>query len=118
MRVNDLAQESEKTRVVDQQHAEGALVLPDPESKFKEPALYKVWLHNDDYTPMEFVVEVLETIFHKANTLATKVMLEIHNQGSGLCGVFPYEIAETKVAQVIDKAKQHRHPLKCTMEEE
>jgi ATP-dependent Clp protease adaptor protein ClpS len=110
-----LAQEREKTRL---DETEGALVLPDLESTLKEPSLYKVWLHNDDYTPMEFVVEILETIFRKANTLATKVMLDIHNKGSGLCGVYPYEIAETKVAQVIDKAKQHRHPLKCTMEEE
>ena len=94
------------------------LVLPLDRVELREPPLYKVLLHNDDFTPMEFVVEILETVFHKANSLATKVMLDVHNNGSGLCGVYPYEVSETKVAQFIDKAKQHRHPLKCTMEEE
>lgn len=95
-----------------------ALVLPLDREEIKEPSMYKVLLYNDDFTPMEFVVEILETIFHKANTLATKVMLDVHHNGSGLCGIYPYEVAETKVAQVTDKAKQHRYPLKCTMEEE
>ncbi len=97
---------------------QGTLVLPVTEPTTKVPSLYKVFLHNDDYTPMEFVVEILESIFHKANTLATQIMLDVHKKGSGLCGIYPYEVAETKVALVKDRAKQHRHPLKCTMEEE
>lgn len=93
-------------------------VLPRTEEEVKVPRLYKVLLHNDDYTPMEFVIEILESIFHKANPLATQIMLDVHKKGSGLCGVYPYEVAETKVSQVIGKAKKHRHPLRCTMEEE
>jgi len=79
--------------------------------------LYRVVLLNDDYTPMEFVVDVLESIFGMERTRATQVMLEVHTKGKGVCGVFSYEIAETKVAQVMSTAKQHQHPLLCTMEE-
>ena len=83
----------------------------------KEPPLYRVVLLNDDYTPMEFVVEILETIFGMERTRATQVMLEVHTKGKGVCGVYNFEIAETKVAQVMGIAQQHQHPLLCTMEE-
>jgi ATP-dependent Clp protease adaptor protein ClpS len=83
----------------------------------KRPPLYRVILLNDDYTPMEFVVEVLQKIFSLDRATATRVMLEVHTKGKGVCGVFTYEIAETKVAQVTGLAQQHQHPLLCTMEE-
>ncbi|MFZ8990324.1 MAG: ATP-dependent Clp protease adapter ClpS [Pseudohongiellaceae bacterium] len=85
--------------------------------KLKKPPLYKVILVNDDYTPMEFVVEVLEMIFGMDRPKATRIMLEVHTQGKGICGVYTYEIAETKVAQVSAFADQHQHPLLCTLEE-
>ena len=85
--------------------------------KLKRPPLYRVILINDDYTPMEFVVEVLETVFGMERSQATRVMLEVHTKGKGICGVYSYEIAETKVAQVTKIAHQQQHPLLCTMEE-
>lgn len=85
--------------------------------KLKRPPLYRVILVNDDYTPMEFVVEVLETVFGMERSQATRVMLEVHTKGKGICGIYSYEIAETKVAQVTKIAQQHQHPLLCTMEE-
>lgn len=85
--------------------------------KVKPPSLFRVVLINDDFTPMEFVVDILETIFNMDRTKATQVMLEVHTKGKGVCGVFSYEIAETKVAQVMTFAKQQQHPLLCTMEE-
>jgi ATP-dependent Clp protease adaptor protein ClpS len=85
--------------------------------KLKRPPLYRVILLNDDYTPMEFVVGVLESVFGLDRNTATRIMLEVHHQGSGVCGVYTYEIAETKVAQVTALAQQHQHPLLCTMEE-
>lgn len=85
--------------------------------KVKPPSLYRVVLLNDDFTPMEFVVEILESIFGMERTRATQVMLEVHTKGKGICGVFSHEIAETKVAQVMTMANQHQHPLICTMEE-
>lgn len=85
--------------------------------KLKRPPLYRVVLINDDYTPMEFVVDILETVFSMERTRATQVMLEVHTKGKGVCGVYNYEIAETKVAQVMGIARQHQHPLLCTMEE-
>jgi ATP-dependent Clp protease adaptor protein ClpS len=84
--------------------------------KTKKPPLYKVLLLNDDYTPMEFVVHVLERFFSKSREEATRIMLHVHQKGIGVCGVFTYEVAETKVAQVIDLARQNQHPLQCTME--
>lgn len=86
--------------------------------KTKKPSLYKVLLLNDDYTPMEFVVFVLERFFNKGREEATRIMLHVHHKGVGICGVYTYEIAETKVAQVMDMARQHGHPLQCTMEKE
>jgi len=86
--------------------------------KTKKPSLYKVLLLNDDYTPMEFVIEILEAIFGKSHEEATRIMLQVHNKGVGVCGVYTYEIAETKVSQTMDYARQHQHPLQCTMEKE
>ncbi|MDX1481333.1 MAG: ATP-dependent Clp protease adapter ClpS [Woeseiaceae bacterium] len=85
--------------------------------KLRRPPLYRVILINDDYTPMEFVVGILESIFGMERTRATQVMLEVHTKGKGVCGVYNFEIAETKVAQVMGIAQQHQHPLLCTMEE-
>lgn len=93
------------------------LAVAEAQPKIKRPPLYRVVLLNDDFTPMEFVVEILESIFGMQRTRATQVMLEIHSKGKGLCGVFNFDIAETKVAQVMGVAKQQQHPLLCTMEE-
>jgi ATP-dependent Clp protease adaptor protein ClpS len=84
----------------------------------KKPHLYKVLLLNDDYTPMEFVIHVLERFFNKGREDATRIMLHVHQKGAGVCGVFTFEVAETKVAQVMDFARQHQHPLQCRMEKE
>ncbi len=84
----------------------------------KEPSLYRVVLLNDDYTTMEFVIHVLETVFHKSPVEATQIMLSIHKKGAGLCGVYTREIAETKVFTVHDMAVKNKFPLKCTMEKE
>jgi len=86
--------------------------------KTKKPSLYKVLLLNDDYTPMEFVVHVLEKFFHKGRQEATDIMLTVHRKGVGICGVFTYEVAEAKVTLVMDFSRQHGHPLKCTLEKE
>ena len=93
------------------------LALEDAKPKLKKPPLYRVVLLNDDYTPMEFVVEVLELIFGLDREQATRIMLEVHTKGKGICGVFTYEIAETKVAQVSSFAQQNQHPLLSTLEE-
>ncbi len=87
-------------------------------TRTKKPSLYRVLLLNDDYTPMEFVVYVLERFFQKNQEEATTIMLHVHQNGVGLCGVFTYEVAETKVAQVLDLARRHEHPLQCTMEKD
>ncbi len=86
--------------------------------KTKKPSLYKVLLLNDDYTPMEFVVHILERFFNKGREEATRIMLHVHQKGVGICGVYTYEVAETKVTQVMDFSRQHQHPLQCTMEKE
>jgi len=83
----------------------------------KPPPLYKVLLLNDDYTPMDFVVVVLQTVFAMSRERATQVMLQVHREGMGVCGTYVREIATTKVDQVIDLARRHQHPLQCTMEE-
>lgn len=93
------------------------LAVEEAKPKLKKPPLFRVVLLNDDYTPMEFVVEVLELIFSMDRPKATRIMLEVHTQGKGVCGVFTYEIAETKVAQVSTFAEQNQHPLLCTLEE-
>jgi ATP-dependent Clp protease adaptor protein ClpS len=93
-------------------------VVTKSREKTQRPAMYKVLLLNDDYTPMEFVVHVLERFFGKSQEDATRIMLHVHNHGVGVCGVFTYEVAETKVSQVIDFARQNQHPLQCTMEKD
>jgi len=105
-------------RPTDIEHYEGHdLTVEEAQPKVKLPPLYRVVLINDDFTPMEFVVDILETLFGMERTRATQVMLEVHTKGKGICGVFNYEIAETKVAQVMSIANQQQHPLLCTMEE-
>jgi len=91
-------------------------VITKVKPKTKRPNLYRVLILNDDYTPMEFVVHVLERFFNKDAEAATKIMLHVHHHGIGECGVFTYEIAETKVTQVMDFARKHQHTLQCVME--
>ena len=93
-------------------------VVQEAKPKLQKPPFYKVILLNDDYTPMEFVVAILQRIFHKSREEATRIMLHVHQKGIGICGVFTWEVAETKVRQVLDFAKENRHPLKCTLEPE
>jgi len=92
-------------------------VITETEKKLKRPPLYKVLLHNDDYTTKEFVVQILQYVFHKEHTAAVQIMLHVHKKGIGVAGVFPHEVAETKVVLVESLARQHEYPLKCTMEE-
>lgn len=93
------------------------VVVEEASPRLKRPPLFQVILLNDDYTPMEFVVDVLEKFFGMGRTQATRVMLEVHTKGKGVCGVFTYEIAETKVAQVTTYSRDNQHPLMCTLEE-
>jgi ATP-dependent Clp protease adaptor protein ClpS len=93
-------------------------VLLKTRPKTKKPSMYKVLLLNDDYTPMEFVIHVLEKFFKKNRQEATEIMLHVHRRGVGLCGVFTYEIAETRVAQVMEFARTNEQPLQCTMEKD
>jgi len=92
-------------------------VLETVASRLKTPPLFKVVLLNDDFTPMEFVVEVLQQFFSKTREQATEIMLKVHTEGAGICGVYPKDIAETRVEQVVAFARQHQHPLQCVMEE-
>ena len=96
--------------------ADGGLALENARPELKKPPLFKVVLLNDDYTPMEFVVEVLETFFLMNREQATQVMLTVHTQGKGVCGVYTRDIAETKAAQVNQYAREHQHPLLCEIE--
>ncbi len=93
-------------------------VVVETKPKTKKPALYKVLMLNDDYTPMEFVVYVLQRFFNKGQEPAVNIMLTVHNKGLAVVGVYPFEIAETKVTQVMDSARSNQHPLQCTMEKE
>ena len=86
--------------------------------KTKKPSMYKVIMLNDDYTPMEFVVHIIERFFAKSREEATQIMLHVHQRGVGICGVYTYEVAETKVTQVMDFARQHQHPLQCTLDKD
>lgn len=97
-------------------NAPGISVITKVKPRTKRPSLYRVLILNDDYTPMEFVVHVLERFFNKDVEAATQIMLHVHHHGIGECGVFTYEIAETKVTQVMDFARKHQHPLQCVME--
>lgn len=98
---------------LDSQHD---LVVEKAPARTAPPPMYQVLLLNDDYTPMEFVVHVLEQFFSKDREAATRIMLHVHNHGAGECGVYTYEVAETKVTQVMDFARKHQHPLQCVME--
>ena len=96
----------------------GTDVVTRTRTKTKKPSLYKVLLLNDDYTPMEFVVYILERFFNKPSDEATRIMMHVHQKGVGVCGVYTFEVAETKVTQVMNFSRQHDHPLQCTMEKE
>jgi ATP-dependent Clp protease adaptor protein ClpS len=98
-------------------NSDEGLALKEARPEIKEPPLYKVVLMNDDFTPMEFVVMLLEKLFAMDREKATRVMLHVHTQGKGVCGVYTHEIAETKVAQANEYARRHQHPLLCSMEE-
>jgi ATP-dependent Clp protease adaptor protein ClpS len=95
---------------------EDDIAVQESKPKLEKPRLYKVLLLNDDYTPMEFVVILLERFFAKQREQAVQIMLHVHQKGVGVCGVYPRDIAETKVNQVLDFARDHQHPLQCTME--
>jgi ATP-dependent Clp protease adaptor protein ClpS len=97
-------------------HKDQGLALEEARPEVKLPPMYRVVLINDDYTPMDFVIEILQTFFRMSHDRATQVMLHVHTRGKGVCGVFTFEIAETKVAQVNEYSRQSEHPLKCTME--
>ena len=105
-------------RRADQDNGTGTGVAIKTRPKTKKPSLYKVLMLNDDYTPMEFVVHVLERFFSKTQQEATQIMLHVHRRGVGVCGVYTFEVAETKVNQTIDYARRHQHPLQCTLEKE
>jgi ATP-dependent Clp protease adaptor protein ClpS len=94
----------------------GGAVITKTKPLTKRPNMYRVLLLNDDYTPMEFVVDVLQRFFNKDREAATRIMLHVHNHGIGECGIYTYEVAETKVTQVMDFARKHQHPLQCVME--
>jgi ATP-dependent Clp protease adaptor protein ClpS len=96
--------------------APGTAVITKTKPQTKRPSMYRVLILNDDYTPMEFVVHVLERFFNKDREAATRIMLHVHHHGIGECGVYTYEVAETKVTQVMDFARKHQHPLQCVME--
>jgi ATP-dependent Clp protease adaptor protein ClpS len=100
----------------DEEGGTGVGVATRTRAKAKKPSLYKVLMLNDDYTPMEFVVLVLQRFFRMSLEDATRVMLHVHQKGVGVCGIFSYEVAESKVSQVIDFARQNQHPLQCTLE--
>ena len=93
-------------------------IVLEEKPKLKKPPLYKVIMLNDDYTPMEFVVEMLQTYFSKSQEQATEIMLHIHQKGIGICGLYTYEIAESKATQVLDKARKNQHPLQIKLEKE
>ncbi len=94
------------------------VLVAQPKVRLERPPLYKVVLLNDDYTPMDFVVKVLENIFHKDASEAAMIMLEVHNKGAGICGVYTRDVAETKTDQTLYLARQHEHPLQCVIEKE
>jgi ATP-dependent Clp protease adaptor protein ClpS len=106
------------TSMTDTSQKTGDLVLERTEKQTKEPARFKVLLINDDYTTMDFVVEVLETVFHRTPAEAFRIMMQVHTQGKGLCGVYTFEVAETKVEAVHELARQNGFPLRASLEEE
>ncbi|GJL94388.1 MAG: ATP-dependent Clp protease adapter protein ClpS [Hyphococcus sp.] len=102
----------------DNENGQGVGVVTKTAPKTKRPSLYKVMLLNDDYTPQEFVVWLLQAVFKKDAEEAVQVMMHVHNNGVGICGVYTYEVAETKVAQVMELSRRNQHPLQCMMERE
>ena len=102
----------------DNDDGSSAQIILEEKTKPKRPSLYQVIIVNDDYTPMEFVVLVLERFFAKNSNEATQIMYHVHKKGMGVCGIYPYEVAETKVVQVMGFAKKHQHPLQCVLEKE
>jgi ATP-dependent Clp protease adaptor protein ClpS len=114
--VKGIRQDSVLRMSKEEHDSEGGLVLQESKPELKRPPLFKVVLMNDDYTPMEFVVEVLETFFRMNREQATHVMLTVHTQGKGVCGIFTRDIAETKAAQVNQYARENEHPLLCEIE--
>jgi ATP-dependent Clp protease adaptor protein ClpS len=101
-----------------EQNQPGVVTQTRPKEKLKRPVLYRVLLHNDDYTTMEFVVWILETVFHHDERTATGIMLHIHKSGIGIAGVYPYEVAETRASRTEALAREHEFPLRCTLEPE
>jgi len=113
-RAAKMADEDRKRR--NEQGGPNTAVITKTKPQTKRPNMYRVLILNDDYTPMEFVVHVLERFFGKDHEAATRIMLHVHHHGIGECGVYTYEVAETKVTQVMDFARKHQHPLQCVME--
>jgi ATP-dependent Clp protease adaptor protein ClpS len=105
-------------KIPENQNEYNDIALEDSKTELSLPSLYKVILINDDYTPMEFVVEVLMSIFSLNKNTSTRVMLDVHTKGQGICGIYPYEIAEIKAAQVMKMASENQHPLLCSIEED
>ncbi|MED5238369.1 MAG: ATP-dependent Clp protease adapter ClpS [Pseudomonadota bacterium] len=95
----------------------GDLAVEEAKPKLKPPSMYKVWMLNDDYTPMDFVVEVLEDFFNMGREQATRVMLAVHTEGKAVCGIYPQDIAETKATQVVEYARENQHPLMCQVDQ-
>ena len=108
---------TDKDNKHDDDHGHPGVVIK-TRPKTRKPSMYKVLMLNDDYTPMEFVIHVLERFFGKSRDEATTIMMHVHTRGVGICGVYTYEVAETKVTQVMDLARQSQHPLQCTIEKE
>jgi ATP-dependent Clp protease adaptor protein ClpS len=113
-RATGMADDDRKRR--NEQGGPGTAVITKTKPQTKRPNMYRVLILNDDYTPMEFVVHVLERFFGRDHEAATRIMLHVHHHGIGECGVYTYEVAETKVTQVMDFARKHQHPLQCVME--
>ncbi|MBB3808658.1 ATP-dependent Clp protease adaptor protein ClpS [Pseudochelatococcus contaminans] len=111
-----VAMADKRSRTVSVPDGPGASVLTRTRTRVRRPNMYRVLLLNDDYTPMEFVVHILESFFNKNKEEATRIMLHVHQTGVGECGIFTYEVAETKVTQVMDFSRKHQHPLQCVME--
>ena len=113
---NDADRDADRDDGREDRRATGLLLKPKP--KTKKPSMYKVLILNDDYTPMEFVVHILERFFSKNRQEATDIMMHVHRRGVGVCGIFTHEVAETKVQQVMDFARANEQPLQCTLEKE
>jgi ATP-dependent Clp protease adaptor protein ClpS len=109
---------AKENRDGDGKYDTGTIARAQPKTKTQRPNLYRVLLLNDDYTPMEFVILVLQDVFNKSREDATRIMMHVHTKGVGECGVYPYEVAETKVTRVMDSARKNQHPLQCVMEKQ